>query len=261
MARRAGVLATVTAAVVLSAAAPAAADVTVSPASAPQAGGVNLTFRVTNSGTAPVTEVTLRIPKDSPIAEVYPLSVDSWAPKIEWQKLAQPLDTIHGGTPVDQATSAIVWLAVGKPLAPGAATDLSVAVGPLPTLSSLRFPIETKYADGKAGPAMAATLSLTPSVGEAPAHHSNTGQAPAGELTPGEQAAFDKILQDADSGPSMLAISGWVVAALALLGAGWVVLRNRHRATTEEEPDEEPGDEDKEPVAVGAGDSKWSFKG
>ncbi|MBG0562181.1 DUF1775 domain-containing protein [Actinoplanes aureus] len=265
MARRAGVLAAVTAAGVFVAAGPAAADVTVSPASAAQGSGANLYFHVTNSGTAPVSEVTLRIPADSPIAEVYPLSVDSWAPKIEWQDLSKPLTSIHNGTPVTKAPSAVTWIAVGKTLAPGQATDLGVAVGPLPMLSSLRFPVETRYADGKAGPAMAATLSLTPSNGAAPTHHGGGGDTSSGGLTPGEQAAFDKIVNDADSGPSVLSVSGWVVAVLALLGAGWVVLRNRHRAT-EEEPDEEPGedesqDDDKEPVAAGSGDSKWSYKG
>ena len=229
MARRAGVLTAVTAAVVLPAAGPAAADVTVSPASAPQGSGVNLSFHVTNSGTAPLAEVTLRIPADSPIAEVYPLSVETWAPKIEWQDLKEPLTSIHNGTPVEKAPSAITWIAVGPKLAPGQSADLGVAVGPLPTLSTLRFPVETRYADGKAGPAMAATLSLTPSEGGAPAHHGGAGTS-SGELTPGEKVAFDQILQDAESGPSLLSVSGWVVAALALLGAGWVVLRNRHRA-------------------------------
>ncbi|MEU4428553.1 DUF1775 domain-containing protein [Actinoplanes sp. NPDC024001] len=268
MARRAGVLAAVTAAGVLVAAGPAAADVTVSPTSAPQGSGANLYFHVTNSGAAPVTEVTLRIPADSPIAEVYPLSVDTWAPKIEWQDLSEPLTSIHNGTPVTKAPSAVTWIAMGTTLAPGQATDLGVAVGPLPTLSTLKFPVETKFADGTAGPAMSATLTLTPSDGAAPAHHGGNGTTGNGTtgsgLTPGEEAAYADIVAKAEEGPSVLSMAGWVVAVLALLGAGWMMLRNRHRAEerAEEEPDDTPTEPEtdegeKEPVAAG----RWSLKG
>ncbi|MFC7531032.1 DUF1775 domain-containing protein [Actinoplanes sp. GCM10030250] len=268
MARRAGVLAAVTTGVVLSAAAPAAADVTVSPATAAQGSGENLYFHVSNEGTVPVTEVTVRTPADTPIAELYPLSVDTWAPKIEWQELSTPIQPIHGASPITTVPSSITWLAVGKTLAPGQAADLGLAAGPLPQLSTMKFTVEMKYADGSKAPAQTATLSLTPSDGSATGtHHNGTGTGTTGDLTPGEQAAFDKILDDADAGPSLMSISGWVVAVLALLGAGWVMLRNRHRA--EEEPGDTPAepegaDEDeseKEPVAAGSGTSKWAFKG
>ncbi|MEU8239729.1 DUF1775 domain-containing protein [Actinoplanes missouriensis] len=282
MARRAGVLTAVSAAAVFVAAGPAAADVTVSPASAPQGGGANLTFHVTNDGKAPITEVTLRIPADTPIAEVYPLSVDDWAPKISWQQLSRPIEQIHGATPVDQVPSAITWIAVnGTTIAPGKSADLTVAVGPLPTLSSMGFAVDARYADGSPAPAMPpAALTLTPSGGTAPAgHHGGstgggaTGTDQTAGLSPAEQAAFDEIL-DESNGPSVMSIAGWVVAALALAGAGWAFLRNRrrpgepedrHRAEEEpggEEPDEnetDPAESGREPVA--AGTSKWAFKG
>ncbi|MBB2943842.1 hypothetical protein FB565_003571 [Actinoplanes lutulentus] len=268
IARRAGALTAVTAAAVLSTAGPAAADVTVSPASVPQGSGQNLTFKVTNEGAAPITEVTLRIPADTPIAEVYPLSVDDWAPKIVWQKLSQPLTSIHNGTPVDEAPSAITWIAVGgTSIAPGGSADLTVAVGPLPTLSSVRFAVDAKLADGSAAPAMPpASLTLTPSDGTAATTHhgaaptTGTDQA----LTPQEQAAFNEILEE-QNGPSVMSIAGWVVAALALLGCGWVMFRNRHRAEEEpdapSEPDENELDAEAGKEPVGAGTSKWAFKG
>ncbi|WP_229072670.1 DUF1775 domain-containing protein [Actinoplanes sp. DH11] len=293
MARRAGVLTVATAAAVLSVAGPAAADVTVSPASAPQGSGENLTFHVTNDGSTPITEVTLRIPGDTPIAEVYPLSVDDWAPRIEWRKLSRPVAQIHGATPVDEVPSAVTWIAMnGTSIAPGRSADLTVAVGPLPSLSSVSFALEAKHADGSAAPSMpAAALTLTPSdSAAAPNHHggaAGTGQAPG--LSPAEEAAYDAILAG-DKGPSVLSIGGWVVAALALIGAGWAFLRNRHRAPepapspapSPSSPSGEPepqdngpeataaenggaaGDgvaagDDKEPVA--AGTSKWAFKG
>lgn len=249
---------------VLFAAGPAMADVTVNPASAPQGSGANLSFHVTNEGAAPITEVTLKIPADTPVAEVYPLSVDKWAPKITYQKLQQPLSTIHGGTPATEAASAITWLAVdGTTIAPGGSADLTVAIGPMPALSTMRFMVETKYADGKAGPVMPATMALTPSNGGLPVSHHGDPLATTADTTAAEDAMFAALVADATDGPSWLSVSGWIVAALALLGSGWVMLRGRHRAAEDEKPAEdekdEPAEDDKEPV--GAGSSKWSFKG
>lgn len=265
MARRAGVMTAVTAVGVFFAAGPAAADVTVSPASAPQGSGASLDFHVTNEGTAPITEVTLKIPADTPVAEVYPLSHNDWAPQITYQKLQVPLDTIHGATPATEAASEIRWLAVnGVRIDPGKSADLRVALGPLPTLSTMRFTVETKYADGKAGPAMPASMTLTPSDGTRPVSHHGGGTTAAD--TSAEDLAFAAILAEAEKGPSWLSISGWIVAVLALLGAGWAVLRGRHRAEEPDEPDDKPSSDeaveevgDKEPV--GAGSSKWAFKG
>ncbi|MEU4622772.1 DUF1775 domain-containing protein [Actinoplanes sp. NPDC023801] len=269
MARRAGVMTAVTAVGVLFAAGPAAADVTVNPASVPQGSGANLSFHVTNEGTAPITEVTLKIPADTPIAEVYPLSVDNWAPRIMYRKLSVPLDTIHGGTPVTEASDSIVWLAVnGTSIQPGKSADLTVALGPMPSLSSVRFTVDTKYADGKAGPTMPASVSTTPSNGGLPVSH-HGGAATGTDGSAAEEALFEQLAGQAakDDGPSLLSIGGWVVAALALLAAGVAMLRGRHRAEEEPgEPDETPAgdnaaedDGEKEPVA--AGDSKWSYQG
>ncbi|MBW6435365.1 DUF1775 domain-containing protein [Actinoplanes hulinensis] len=263
MARRAGALTTVTTAGVLALAGPAAADVTVSPPSVPQGGGANLSFHVTNEGAAPVTEVTLKIPADTPVAEVYPLSVNDWAPRITYRKLSQPLTTIHGGTPVSEAADTIVWLAMnGTTIQPGKSADLTVALGPMPALSSMRFTVETKYADGKAGPVMPGTVTLTPNDGTTPVSHHDQGSGATG-TTDAEAALFRQLAEQAQEGPSWVTVSGWLVAGLVLLGAGWVLLRNRHRATEEEpgEPDETPSGDDesaeKEPVAAG----KWSYKG
>jgi uncharacterized protein YcnI len=94
--RRAGVLAAAVAAGVLCAASPAAADVTVSPPSAPQGSGTNVTFKVTNTARSPITKVKLMLPAELPVAEAYPLSVDDWAPLITTKSLATPMDGIHG---------------------------------------------------------------------------------------------------------------------------------------------------------------------
>ncbi|WIM93654.1 DUF1775 domain-containing protein [Actinoplanes oblitus] len=252
----------------LGVAGPALADVTISPSSAPQGSGQNLSFHVPNDGKLPITRVTLRIPADTPIAEVYPLSVDDWAPRIAWQELATPLKTIHNGTPVTQVPEAITWIAVGgKSIPPGGAADLSVAVGPLPTLSTVRFTLVETYADGKTGPAVTAGMTLTPDpAGTAAAgHHGAADPVPADE----EQLFADTVAQaeQDDRGGSVLAIGGWVVATLALLGAGWVLLRNRHRAAEPDESEEDAAPEatseapetSEEKEAVTA--SRWSYHG
>lgn len=278
LARRAGV--PVVAAAVFGAlvATPALADVSVSPTSAVQGSGENVTFHVTNSGTQPIGTVRLTLPADTPVAEVYPLSVDDWAPKIEMRTLSTSLATIHGDTTTSQATSAITWIAMpGLALAPGKATDLTIAIGPLPTLSSMRFTLVTTYTDGKTGPAMSpAVLPLTPAAPGQVAnphagHEGATATQAAAASDPNaaaEDAEFAKAVADATRGPSVLSIAGWIVAALALLGGVAMMLRSRHRAEEDDEPEDEdaktppakkPSAEvaEKEPVAAG----KWSFKG
>jgi hypothetical protein len=278
-ARRAGVPA-VAAVIGALVAAPAFADVAVSPTTAVQGSGENLTFHVTNTGTGPLRTVTLRLPDDTPVAEVYPLSVDDWAPKIEMKTLATPLATIHGGTPATETTKAITWLAMpGHQLAPGKSADLSVAIGPLPTLSTMQFTIASTYADGSPGPVVPpVSLTLTPGTpGQVAAGHDHAATPtaePAGDTAASdeENAAFASAIADATRGPSIWSIGGWVLAGLALLAGAIYFLRGRHRAEEDDEPDDEDEahkapaasaepagakDEDaKQPVTAG----KWSLR-
>ncbi|BFU44327.1 hypothetical protein KRMM14A1004_25640 [Krasilnikovia sp. MM14-A1004] len=222
---------------VLCTAGPAAADVTVSPGSVPQGSGQNLTFHVTNPGGKQITTVRLLLPQDTPVAEVYPLSVDNWAPRIDPRHLDTPLETIHGGTPVTETAAAITWIAMGgKSIAPGKSADLAVALGPLPTLSSMRFTVQATYADGTPAPAMAAALTLTPAApGQAPAAHSGhggTAAGPAARDPSADDAAIAAALNQADEGPSFWTIAGWVVAALAAAGAVLAVRRSRRQGTS-----------------------------
>ncbi|WP_250004274.1 DUF1775 domain-containing protein [Actinoplanes sp. M2I2] len=281
LARRAGV--PVAAAVLgMLVATPALADATVSPATAPQGSGQNLTLKYTNDGDKPVHTITLKFRDDTPLAEAYPLSVDDWAPKIAMRKLATPLKTLHGDTETTETAASITWLAMpGKDLAPGASAELAVAVGPLPTLSSIQLDIASTYADGKPGEATApATLTLTPdpsgSQAAAQAHAHGGGGTAAGNAAPGEDQFFQEAIAEAGRGSSIWSYAGWVVAALALAGGAVMMLRNRHRAEEDEPDDDETqaaGEtpvaevvedkvvEDKEPVTAGSGASKWAYKG
>jgi hypothetical protein len=269
--RRAGVLAAAIAAGVLGMAAPAVADVTIDPPSAPQGSGQNVHFKVTNTGSSPITRVKLVLPADTPIAEVFPLSVDNWAPQITPLKLSTPLTSIHAGTPVTETASAVTWIAVnGKAIAPGGSADLAVALGPLPLTSTMTFQLEPTYASG-AGPALPAVrLALTAAEPGAATGHTTHGGGTATEPAAGsEDAAFAAVVAQAEQGPGFWSIAGWIVAALALAGAALAVLRGRHREAEsgDEEPDDdEPGDdeasgEDKEPVTAGGRASSWRYSG
>jgi hypothetical protein len=231
---------------------PVVADVSVSPASAAQGSGANLTFRVTNTSRSAITRVKLVLPPDSPVAEVYPLSVDDWAPQITQQKLTQPLTTIHGGVPVTVTAKDITWIAMpGKDIAPGRYADLSIALGPLPALSQMRFTVEPTYAGGAAGPAMSpVVLALTPATAGTAPGHTGHGGAAAGGGSDSEDAAFAAIVAQAEQGPSWWSILGWIVAALAGIGAVVAVVavvRARRRPAPDDDPNANP---DTDPAAT-----------
>jgi hypothetical protein len=281
LARRAGAVAVAAACGALIAT-PALADVAVSPAVAAQGTGQDFNFHVTNSGTEPIATIKLTLPVDAPIAEAYPLSTDNWAPKTTTRDLSTALPTLHTGIPTTETTGAITWIAMpGHALAPGQSTDLKISVGPLPTLSTMKFTMTTTYTGGQAGPPMSA-LNVTlnpPTSAEIAAEHaghdesatgdtSGTGDTSATDPNAAEDAQFAQVVAEATRGPSVVSVLGWVLAALALLGGGaWLMFRGRHRAEEDDEPEDDEltmieesetavSDDAKEPVAAG----KWSLK-
>jgi hypothetical protein len=263
-ARRAGVLTVVATAGALAVAGPALAGVTVSPPTAPQTSGADLTFHVTNTERSPITRVKVTLPADTPIAEVYPLSSADWAPDITQQKLNTPLTSIHGGTPVTETTKDITWIAIpGRSIAPGGSADLSVSLGPLPTLSQMQFDVAATYADGHAGaPIAPVVLKLSPATPQEQAaahagHEGGTGTA-AGDP---DAALFAQTVAEAGNGPSFWSIGGWVVAGLVGLGAIYAVLRSRRRPASDETDETGADDEVKEPVGAGARkSSNWRYR-
>lgn len=258
--RRTGIVAVAVAAGVLGVASPAAADVTVSPPSAPQGSGANLTFRVTNTAQSAITKVKLVFPADQPVAEVYPLSVDDWAPLIVSRPLATPLLGVHGDTQVNETAADITWIAMpGKALAPGKSTDLSVAMGPLPTSTQMSFTVQPTYADPAKGAVMPpVTFTLTPAApGQAPTHSTHSGTT--GTTTTDGDEDFAALLA-ADSGPGFWTIAGWVVAALMAAAGGIALLRSRRRNNPA--PEAKPTAEAKELVSAGKTPrvTSWSYK-
>jgi hypothetical protein len=203
--------------------------VAVNPATAVRGTGVNLSFHVTNPHpSAALTSVTLTLPTDHPIAEVYPLSVPDWAPRLTSRPLNPPVPGLHG-SPLSEATASVTWTAMpGRAIAPGQATDLPVAMGPLPDTGHLQFTVAGSYADGTtaaltvgAGPV---TLTLTPAGPQAGAQpgpaagHPGHGGADAQAAPPApRQPAQEPVAQQAPAEPADAGwgLLGWLAAALA----------------------------------------------
>jgi uncharacterized protein YcnI len=131
-------------------AAPAAADVNVSPNQLARGGGAELTFTVPEErpGTY-TTKVELDLPEATPVAEMYALSADDWAPETAMRKLDQPLDLIHGSSATDEVPASMTWtyVADAPPAAPKP-VDLRVALGPMPQADQMTFTLIQTYSDG-----------------------------------------------------------------------------------------------------------------
>ena len=213
-------------------AAPASADVTVDPPSAPQGGGLDLTFHVTNDNAkAAMTRVRLVLPTDTPVAEVYPLSVDDWAPRMTIRKLDTPLDGIHGGVPVTETTAEIIWTAMpGRGIPPGGSTDLAVSMGPLPTSALMTFTVRPTYADGSSVPALPPVgLELTPATSGGVTSGGGIGHDATGH-DPGATQGTDVAAPPADDGPGPVSVAGWIVALLLAVFGSVALLRARRTA-------------------------------
>ncbi|MFC0509305.1 YcnI family protein [Micromonospora costi] len=187
--RRAGALAALVGVAVLSGPGAAyAAEVTTTPGQARQGDAVRLEFVVPEERPGTRTrQIEIQLPADAPIAEVYPMSVPGWAPRISSRTLDEPVAGMHSSG-VSTVTTAVTWIRVGEDTAGPARLPLSM--GPLPRTDRLAFPVVQTYADGTvvrwagaAGSHPAPVLTLLPADPAAaggPAGHAGHGGAPAG---------------------------------------------------------------------------------
>ncbi|MEU8420566.1 DUF1775 domain-containing protein [Micromonospora sp. NPDC048835] len=219
-----------------------AADLTTTPTEARQGEAVRLEFSVPEERAGTKTkQIEIRLPADAPIAEVYPMSVDGWAPRLSSRTLDKPLPGIHSSG-VSTVTTAVTWVRVGAS-EPGPAR-LALSMGPMPQTERLTFEVVQTYADGTvvrwadaSGPHRAPALSLLPAAPGAggPAAHGG-GHAPAAGGPAGEASGVDTgplsragdTDEDAGNADGMLA-----AGLLAGLGGGatigWLVSRWRRR--------------------------------
>ncbi|TBL31395.1 DUF1775 domain-containing protein, partial [Verrucosispora sp. SN26_14.1] len=188
--RRRGALvaALATAGVLLWPASTAWADgVTFTPAEAQQGNSVKLEFVVPDERPGVRTErIEIRMPVETPVAEVYPLSVEGWAPAITPRKLDVPIAGMHGPA-TDVVTAALTWTRASGPAAQGPAR-LVFSMAPLPQTEQVQFALTQTYADGLQvhwgnGPGQRPLPALTLTPGD-PAYpgaaHGAHGAAPGG---------------------------------------------------------------------------------
>jgi periplasmic copper chaperone A len=205
-------------------AAPASADITVTPtqltdtdsssttaAQPVQGEAARLAFTVTTSSrTANTTKVQVLLPEDTPIAEVYPLSAPDWAPSYTEKKLDRPIPGVHG-TQEDQLVTAITWTAVpGKAIKPGQSSVLQVEAGPMPAAAQIVLKLVQTYSDGTTTRSDA-TVKLSPPTGAAQGHDAHNGTT--ANPTSGPAAAAQP---DGDSGSGGGATIAIIVSVLVI---------------------------------------------
>jgi len=220
-------------------AAPAAADVSVSPDQLARGGGAELTFTLPQERPgAYTTKVELDLPESTPVAEIYALSNNDWAPETTMRTLDQPLDLIHGSSATTEVPASMIWTyAADAPPATPKPFDLRVALGPMPQADRMVFTLIQTYSDGTVvryaeapGPNgekadhPAAVVKLS---GDAPAgglHGDDHGDAAsAGNATPVAQTGSD------DGGYGVLGAFLIVGVVLGIGIDGYFIVRSIRR--------------------------------
>jgi Domain of unkown function (DUF1775) len=213
-------------------AAPASADVTVTPtqltesdsssvrpAQPVQGEAARLAFTVTStSRTASTTKVQVLLPEDTPIAEVYPLSAPDWAPALNARKLDKPIQGVHG-TQNDQVVTTITWTTVpGRAVKPGQSSILQVEAGPMPAADQIVLRLVQTYSDGTVTRSDA-TVRLSPPTAQdqAAGHSTHDGTA-------AEQDTSTASSADEDSGSSGGTKVALIIAVLVVGLLGGAVL-------------------------------------
>ena len=142
------VLGALAAALLVFAAVPASAHVSISPSSAPKGGSEVLSFNVPNEEpNANTVKLEVLLPTKYPIASVSTQPMYGWTTAVEKTKLAKPVQTDDGE--VTEAVTTITWTAANGGLNPGEFDLFTISAGPLPTKpNSLTFKAVQTYSDG-----------------------------------------------------------------------------------------------------------------
>ncbi|MET8350380.1 MULTISPECIES: DUF1775 domain-containing protein [unclassified Micromonospora] len=252
-----------------------AVDVTTTPTQARQGDAVRLEFTVPERAGTTTRQIEVRLPADAPVAEVYPMSVTGWAPRISSRTLDRPVAGIHSSG-VSTVTTAVTWIRIGKG-EPGPAR-LALSMGPLPQVERLTFEVVQTYADGSVvrwadatGTHRAPVLTLLPAAAGAagPAGHGGHGAPAAGAATDpdagGAPAPADRAGGNAEeSGSADVMLAAGLLAGLGGGAAiGWLVSRWRRRDPAERAAlaevtcgsDDDPAPTDATPGGAAPGDA------
>ncbi|MFD9396350.1 YcnI family protein [Streptomyces sp. NPDC060000] len=243
--RRAGVVAALAAAGVLTAAGVASAHVTVHPGSyAKGATDGVLTFRVPNEeDAAGTTKVQVFLPTDHPVLGVLVSPRDGWTAKVTNTKLKTPVKTDDGT--ITDAVSEITW--TGGKIGAGQFEDFDVAFGQLPDdVDQLTFKTLQTYSDGRTvrwieeaaasggeepenpAPVLELTAKGTESTESTEGAEGTTQDGAAtAPATKKSSAGSTATASSSDSTARGLGVAGLVVGVLGLAAAAFAVVRGR----------------------------------
>ena len=234
---RAATVAALAGSVVLLAAVPAFAHVTVTPGSAEKGSYSTVSFKVPNEeDKASTVKLEVTLPADHPIASVSLQPVPGWTAQVTTAKLTTPLKTDDGT--VDQAVTKITW--TGGKIAPGQFQQFPVSLGPLPTdVDALTFKALQTYDNGdivrwieipQAGqpepenPAPTLELTAASAEGTTATATGTAAAAPADDTAAGQSTTASG--SSSDDTARGLGIAGIVIGAL---GVGFGVFAGRRR--------------------------------
>lgn len=148
--RRVGAALALGTAVMVLAAAPAGAHVTVSSPDAEPGGYGKLVFRVpSESDTANTESVTVHLPTDTPFRSVSAKPVPGWTVVTTTSKLDEPVQS--DGFTLTEAVTKVTWTADdGNGLRPHQFAEFELSVGTFPEgVQSLTLPATQTYSDGE----------------------------------------------------------------------------------------------------------------
>jgi uncharacterized protein YcnI len=199
--RRAAFAVGVALGVVVLAAAPAWAHVTVNPDTAQQGGFQTLTFQVPNEmDNANTIELDVQLPADHPFASVSVQPKAGWTYEATKSPLPTPVTNDDGQTVTDYV-SEIKW--TGGQIKPGEFDTFSVSVGTLPdNVDSLAFPAVQTYDNGQTVSWIDSTVEDQPE----PEH-----PAPVLHLTAAAETGSGSQASSSSSSASTPAVSATVV--------------------------------------------------
>lgn len=208
------------------AAVPASAHVTIQPPNATQGGFATEVFQVPNErDDASTTMLEVTFPTDHPIAFVSVEPVPGWTIKVDKATLAKPIKS--DGDEITEAVSKITWS--GGSIAPGTFQRFPVSMGPLPETDSLEFKAAQTYSSGEV------VRWIEPRTGDAEPEH----PAPTLTLAPAAQenttsattvpatTATDVATTDDIDTAKTIGIIGIVVGVLGVGLATAALLRKR----------------------------------
>jgi uncharacterized protein YcnI len=187
-----------------------------------------ISLRVPNeSPTAGTVKLQVQLPQDKPFAFLSVKPVPGWTIKVEQATLPEPIEV--EGTTITKAARTITWTAAkGTQIRPGEYQEFAVSAGPLPAAGELLLPATQTYSDGT----IVQWDEPTPASGEEPEHPApaidilpattdTNGSAPTSASSPAAQPPTSAAASGSDTTARLLA------GAALLVALGSVVLSAR----------------------------------